>query len=265
MPGEEALRGGMANAGAVVRAGATVRRPWRPTTPATHAVLEHLARAAPGVAPLPLGRDEQGREVLSWVEGEVAAPPFPAWVVSERFLESLGSLLRRVHDALRGWRPPDGLTWAQELADPQGGPVVAHADVCPENVVCRDRRAVALLEWEYAAPGRPLWDVAGAVTMCVPFVGEDRRHPEFREVDVLARTRLLADAYGLDDEDREALPGVLEQRRQVSEDFLRRRAAERHPAYGGWWRDPDLAEARHRAERAWLRAAAPALRAALRR
>jgi hypothetical protein len=131
--------------------------------------------------------------------------------------------------------------------------------------VCRRGRAVALLDWEHVSPGRPIWDVASAMAMCVPFVSEERRHPAFRDVDVLARARLLADAYGLGDAEREALPAVLEQQRGVSEAFLRRRATERHPAYRLWWADPDGAEARHRAERAWLRAAAPELLAALRR
>ena len=42
-PGPEVeLTGGTANQGLVVRVGDTVRRPWRPTTPATHALLRHL-------------------------------------------------------------------------------------------------------------------------------------------------------------------------------------------------------------------------------
>jgi aminoglycoside phosphotransferase (APT) family kinase protein len=260
---EEVLAGGMTNAGAVVRVGATVRRPWRPTTPATHRVLERLASVAPGVAPRPLGRDEQGREVLSWLDGDVATPPFAAWVVDPRFLEGLGRLLRRVHDALTRWEAPSGLEWAGELADPEGGPIVVHGDVCPENVVADAGRPVALLDWEHAAPGRPIWDLAGAAAMCVPFVSPARRHPEYGDVDVLARTRMLADAYDLDGEGRLALPRVLDQRREASEAFLRRRAAERHPAYRAWWSDPAAAEVRHRAEREWSREAAPKLAAAL--
>ena len=42
-PGPEVeLTGGTANQGLVVRVGNTVRRPRRPTTPATHALLRHL-------------------------------------------------------------------------------------------------------------------------------------------------------------------------------------------------------------------------------
>ena len=263
MEGEQALAGGMTNAGAVVRAGATVRRPWRSTSAATQDLLEHLAAAAPGAAPRPLGRDERGREVLSWLDGAVATPPFPAWVLEDPFLDGLGRLLRRVHDALAGWQPPSGLRWAHELADPEGGPIVVHGDVCPQNVVAHGGRPVALLDWEHAAPGRPIWDLAGAAAMCVPFVSPERRHPEYRDVDVFSRIRRLADAYGLDEADRAALPQALDQRRQVSEAFLRRRGAERHPAYRTWWSDPAAADMRHLAEREWSRGAEPRLVAAL--
>ena len=37
---------------------------------------------------------------------------------------------------------------------------MCHNDVCPENVVFRDGIAVALLDFEFAAPGRPVYDVA---------------------------------------------------------------------------------------------------------
>ncbi len=69
------LRGGYTNDGQVVRVGDTVRRPWRATSPATGALLEHLERVGFDGAPRFLGRDEDGREVLSYVDGEAAIEP----------------------------------------------------------------------------------------------------------------------------------------------------------------------------------------------
>ena len=46
------------------------------------------------------------------------------------------------------------------MADPEGGPVVCHNDVCLENVVFRNGEAVALLDFDFAAPGRPVYDLA---------------------------------------------------------------------------------------------------------
>ena len=58
-------------------------------------------------------------------------------------------------------------TWSDELADPSGGPVVCHNDVCLENVVFRDGAAVGLLDFDFAAPGRPIHDLTFS-RMCVP-------------------------------------------------------------------------------------------------
>jgi len=194
---EQVLLGGIANEGAVVRVGDTVRRPWRRSTPFAHAVLARLAEVSAGLAPVPLGRDDQGREVLSWLDGEVPIPPFPTWATEEAFLVSLGELLRRVHDALAGWLPDPALAWGTELADPSGGRQVVHGDVCPENIVCRDGKAAALLDWDFAAPGRRIWDVVGTARLCVPFVEPGRRGPEYAGLDVLVRLRALVDAYDL--------------------------------------------------------------------
>jgi aminoglycoside phosphotransferase (APT) family kinase protein len=250
---EQHLAGGIANAGAVVRIGDTVRRPWRPSTAATHAVLNHLGQVLPGVAPTPLGRDEQGREVLSWIDGDVAIPPFPQWVTSEEFLVSLGQLLRQIHDVLEPWQPPETAPWSDDLADPQGGPLIVHADVCPENVITRDGKAVSIIDWESAAPGRRIWDVVMTSRLCVPFTSPRRRDPAYEGLDVTARLRLFLDAYGLSDPDRAIFTEVLEQRRVVGERFVRGRVARGEKAFMEIWDNPE-GEARLRVERDWINA-----------
>jgi hypothetical protein len=69
---EERLDGG--NIGGAVRAGDTVRRAAGPWTPAVHALLAHLAAKAFAGAPRPLGFDERGREVLTFLEGGTWSP-----------------------------------------------------------------------------------------------------------------------------------------------------------------------------------------------
>lgn len=68
---EERLEGGYADG--AVRVGNTVRRLAGPWTPAVHALLAHLAGQGFTGAPRPLGFDEQGREVLTFLEGETCA------------------------------------------------------------------------------------------------------------------------------------------------------------------------------------------------
>jgi len=75
-------RGGVTH---VVRVGDTVRRTVRPSTGTVHAYLAHLNGAGFDGAPEPLGYDEQGREVLSFVPGDVPDEPLPDWATPLRF------------------------------------------------------------------------------------------------------------------------------------------------------------------------------------
>jgi aminoglycoside phosphotransferase (APT) family kinase protein len=58
--------------------------------------------------------------------------------------------------------------WSTELADRRGGPIEAHNDVCPENVVFRGGEAVALLDFDFVAPGRAIDDVGSTISMWAP-------------------------------------------------------------------------------------------------
>jgi hypothetical protein len=66
---EEPLAGGIANQGTVVRVRDIVHRPASPFTASIFALREHLKDHGFEGAPRPLGIDEQGREILTFVEG----------------------------------------------------------------------------------------------------------------------------------------------------------------------------------------------------
>ena len=118
---------------------------------------------------------------------------------------SLARLLRRLHDAARTF-DPRGHTWDDRLADPAGGTLVCHNDVEPSNVVFRGGLAVALIDFEFAAPGRPGYDLAQLARLCVPIDdGVDQARLGWRPAGRPARLRLVADAYGLDADGRAEL------------------------------------------------------------
>ena len=158
---------------------------------------------------MPVGVDEDGRERLGFIDGEVPVPPYPDWSQSDSALASIAALLRGFHDAGRGF-DADGHGWNDELADPAGGMLVCHNDVCPENVVFRDGVAIALIDFEFAAPGRPVYDLAHLARLCVPIEDDvDQTRLGWRPADRSARLRLVADAYGLDRTGRaELLPAI---------------------------------------------------------
>jgi aminoglycoside phosphotransferase (APT) family kinase protein len=161
-------------------------------------------------APVPVGIDADGRERLVFIHGEVPVPPYPDWSQSDTALASVARLLRGLHDAARGF-DPRGHTWDDSLADPAGGTLVCHNDVELSNVVFRDGIAVALLDFEFAAPGRPVYDVAQLARLCVPIDHEvDQIRLGWRPADRPARLRLVADAYGLDRDGREELLAAMD-------------------------------------------------------
>ncbi|MDT6984247.1 phosphotransferase [Streptomyces lusitanus] len=239
-----ALAGGTVNEGAVFRRGEVVDRPAPRNARALHAYLRALRERGFDGAPAPVALTADGREHLTFVAGDVALPPFPDWAMTDTALASVGRLLRRLHEASAAVRVDPQAQWPTELSDPEGGTMLCHNDVCPENVVFREGRAAALIDFDQAAPGRPLWDVAMTARYWVPMldpVSAAALYPP--NLDAPTRLRVLADGYGLSTEDRAQLPAVVEQVTEVCRAFVARRVAEDDPAFvralaerGGWER-----------------------------
>ena len=189
MPREdsEPLQGGAV--GGATRVGRTVRRPTGPWTPAVHELLAHLN--AHGLRGLPevQGFDDDGREVLSYVEGR--GVPVDDEVVLDTVLEEAGTWLRDFHDAVDDFRPEGPRTWRQagevELEPDQ---IICHHDPGAYNWIIQSGHFVAMIDWDMAGPGDPLQDLAFLAWTGVPL---------YREIpvdDVARRLGLLCEAYG---------------------------------------------------------------------
>lgn len=189
---EEPLTGGRYTAG-VVRVGDTVRRPAGLASPFMGRLLAHLEAAGFAGVPRHLGRDERGRDVLTFI---------PGWV-PERFqffadgqIAAAAGLMRAFHDATRG----------SDLA--AGAEVVCHHDPGPNNVIFVDHRPTAFIDFDFAAPGAAIEDLGYmGWTWCVS------SRPDRGPVEVQARqVKVLADAYGLDGPARRDLPDAMIER-----------------------------------------------------
>ena len=234
---EEQLAGGVANAGSVTRSGAYVLRPSNPHSVSIHRMLASVRAAGFDGVPNPVGIDADGRERLEFIAGDVAIPPYPAWVQTDERSKSIAVLMRRFHEASRSF-DPTGASWSDEMPGPHAGPVVCHNDVCFENVVFRDGVAVALLDFDFAAPGEPIYDLAQCVRTCVP-IDDDVNAPRlgWRLADQPARLRVAADAYGLDAAGRTALFDVLAPSIERGGVFVRRRVAAGDPNFVRTWNE----------------------------
>ncbi|WP_309062463.1 phosphotransferase [Streptomyces sp.] len=147
-------------------------------------------------APRFLGVDDKGREVLGHLDGHVAwEPRQPAAVSSDESLVAVVRLVREFHDPTAG----SSLAGTQE--------VVCHNDLSPKNTVYRpvggELRPVAFIDWDLAAPGARIHDVAH---VCWQYLALGPSVADATEA--ARRTRLIADGYELQDR-RPLIPTIL--------------------------------------------------------
>lgn len=200
---------------------------------------------------MPVGIDEDGRERLEFIEGDVPVPPYPDWAQSDTALGATAVLMAGFHDASRAF-DPTGLTWSAEMADPVGGQIVCHNDVCLENVVFQEGVAVGLVDFDFAAPGRPVYDLAQFARMCVPVDDEvNAARLGWHPADRPARLRLVADAYGLDAPARTQLVEALAGSIARGGEFVRRRVEAGDPNFVAMWNNMGGMERFDRRRRWW--------------
>lgn len=194
-----------------VRVGQTVRRTAYSWSPAVLDLLGHFEREGFAGAPRALGFDDQGREVLTYVEGEaVFSEGFvpdhggrfdmsvPSLLWRDDVLVRLGELIRGFHDAAATF-PWAGREWCFEARQPVE--TVCHSDIGPSNTVFRDGLPVAFIDWDTATPGPRAWDLGLVAWRFAPFWRDEkcRAHGIPTGVtDKARRFRLLLDAYGVE-------------------------------------------------------------------
>ena len=245
------LLGGIANAGAVVRVGEHVLRPSNAHSGAIHAFLCAIRDAGFEGASLPVGIDPDGRERLVFIDGDVPVPPYPAWARSDAALASIAVLLGGLHRASEIF-DPSGWRWSAEMADPAGGSIICHNDDCLENVVFRNGIAVGLLDFDFCAPGRAVYDLAQFARMCVPIdddANASRLGWDFP--DRPARLRLVADAYGLDRPGRAELLATVDDSIARGGEFVRGRVEAGDPNFIAMGNDMGGVERFDRRRRWW--------------
>ncbi len=174
------LSGGQLTPG-IVRVGNTVRRPAKGNAAFVHDLLLFLEDQGFPFAPRFFGRDEQGRDILSYLDGAIW--PDSGSKLPDALLEQAARAIRRYHDVTAG----SSLSLGHEI--------VAHHELGPHNTIFQENRLIGFIDWDDAAPGAQLRDLANAVYNYV-----DVGHWANQTADEQARRiRLMCDAYGWDD------------------------------------------------------------------
>ncbi|UZX01361.1 phosphotransferase [Arthrobacter sp. CDRTa11] len=198
VPEEQELAGGNASE-SVVRIGHTVRKPWVENSSAVQSYLAALRSAGLDV-PQPLGRDEKGRQVVEYVEGEPAINLLP---LGQDELRRVGRMIRHIHDASETLGVPRQCDWKMLL--PAENPnLMCHNDLAPWNLILGDRWV--FIDWDGAGPSTRLWDLAyAAQSFGVLFDGQPVEEASLR-------LRAVVDGYDADDSLRRALPAAMAKR-----------------------------------------------------
>lgn len=176
---EVPLTGGRVTAG-IVRVGSTVRRPMRSGGAAVQTLLRQLETAGFDGTPRFLGIDEQNREILSFLPGEV---PSDLGRFEDVQLATAARLLRRFHDATAEMA---------KAADPEAE-VICHNDWGPPNAVFRGGLPYGIIDFDTIAPGLRLWDLGYSAFSWLHLGDTDYSGDE-----QIRRLSVFADGYGLD-------------------------------------------------------------------
>ncbi|MEU6394362.1 aminoglycoside phosphotransferase family protein [Streptomyces sp. NPDC046939] len=181
----------------VRRVGATIHRPAGAWTPAVHALLRHLEAVGFSGAPRVLGTDGT-EEVLSMLYGEPAFTPWPQALRSAGGVGELGRWLRRYHDAVRTFRRPTDAHWQGQEEEWQPGMVIRHGDLGPWNAIWDTGRLIGFIDWDFAAPGHAIDDVAQLAWYAIPLrpMEQQRRASVTGARTLQARLHALCTAYG---------------------------------------------------------------------
>jgi hypothetical protein len=199
----------------VVRIGDTVRRQPRANAAFVRDLLGRLEAAGFDGAPRWLGVDDKGREIFSFVEGDV---PLELGHFDDAAFSAAARFIRRYHDVTAAF-----------FAD---GAVACHNDLSPCNFAFRKGSPAAVIDFDLAAPGTRLYDLGFAAWTWLDFGNED----DYTPAEQARRLRTFASAYGPGIEPDAVLEAILVRQTHLIDDVFGG-SDEGAKAWATWCRD----------------------------
>ena len=170
------LDGGRVAAG-VVRIGDTVRRPANVHSPVMRELLTFLEDEGFEGTPRFLGTDDKGRDILSFLDGDV---PSELGHFDDELLTDAAMLLRRFHDA----------TAPLARSGQSSAEVVCHNDWGPTNTVFRQNKPWGIIDFDTAASGSRLCDLSYSA-----FLWLDLGNVDYTAKEQARRLQMFGSAY----------------------------------------------------------------------
>lgn len=213
----ENLTGG--NSNQVKRENNTVVRECGKWSPFVHQLLQYLT--ANGFTASPQFIETDGKtERLTFIEGDVGNDPLQPSMLSDEVLIEAAQLLRQFHDITQDFVVPLDAKFFLPIDRNTQHEVICHNDFAPYNCVYQDGHIIGIIDFDTAAPGHRIWDIAYAVYRFVPLMTDTHclelgwQSPPDR----VSRLRKFCDAYGLDK--RESLINTVIQRIEALVNYM---------------------------------------------
>lgn len=193
----------------VARVGETVRKPWSSSSASIHRLLSHLRSKVGGLVPEPLGRDDQGRQILEFVPGAEAMEELPLTTADA---ERVGSIIRDLHEAVASFQREEADVWITAMRRPTDE-IIGHNDLAPWNLI-RGHDRWAFIDWDGAGPTTRIADLGYAARA---FAELDQRHEIGESIPLL---RAVLAGYGASPDDRAAVLPAMVERTEAMRDLL---------------------------------------------
>jgi Phosphotransferase enzyme family len=232
LPAYSPLPGATANRGLVMRVGDAVLRPKAPCSRATHALLAHLSAVGFDGAPRVLAVGAV-TEMLTYIDGRAAVPPLPEDTLTDFALVSIAELLRSYHHAVQSF-DPTRYRWPRPIPPAFRTGLVSHNDVHPANLVFRNGRAVALIDFDLAGPGSAAWDIATAARNWAP-LQDDRDVTDCRQGRAIERFRIFLHACELTRAERRHVAEAIVANHDWTYAIVTEAAAAGHQGFADHW------------------------------
>ena len=166
-----------------------------------HLYLQFLEEKGMTGVPRFLGLDEQGREMLSYIQGETAESGLgfdPPCLHSDQAICEMARFMRKLHDISVDFVPmaiKGG--WTNPQLSEEKYETICHGDAAIWNFTVVKERIAGLFDFDQACPGTRAWDLTITLFSAVLVSCYDYE-PSKHEADTQRRIRLFFEAYGMD-------------------------------------------------------------------
>lgn len=231
----------------VYKIGEVVRKQKSPWWDATRQVLQHLESVEYPWSQRIVAEHTDAVD-FAYIPGDTVAPDLRGFDGGET-LRFIGQRIRKLHDALDGFRLTPGTDTVPWPVPPPEDAIICHNDLSPWNTVMHDGGFQGFIDWDLVSYGTREWEIAWACWRWAPIYPAGNRG-KFTAEQQIERCRTFISAYGPDALDLADFINLIDRRMECALEVVEQLGAQGIPGF-----DRLLATGMHLSahdDRAWL-------------